>query len=94
MKFKVVVEGSNFLIKFENARKKMGFFATRFIEAANRDDAEKIVRELIMNELRDLVLNKQTDPPIIFIEEFVKLNSFGSALVPGTGVTWYTDDEV
>lgn len=91
-KYKIVIEGQNYNIKLDKAPQRCGFFATRFIEADNTSDAENIVLRLIRDELKEIILNDQSDPPVICLEEIVEIVSFGDNDVPGFGFTWYKED--
>jgi hypothetical protein len=48
----------------------MGFYATRFVEAKNREAAELLAVDLVRRdkELRG-ILNDRNDPPMIFADE-------------------------
>ena len=93
-KYKVIVEGNNFLIRFEDKIKKYGFFTVRFVEAQNEAEAETKVIEMLRNDanLVALVRNEETDPPMMYAEEIEEVKSFGKFSVPGTGFAWYPDD--
>ena len=90
-KYRVFVEGKNFIVKIENKIDRYGFFTTRFIEAKHAQDAEKISLDLIRDELKDVVLNEKPDPPMLYINEIDELESFGDHLVPGKGFTWFEE---
>lgn len=92
-KYRVRTEGKNFIVKIDEIPEKLGFFTTRFIEAENEQEAEKKALDLIRNELSGAVLNDRSNPPVMFTEEVIELDSFGDNLTPGSGFTWYSDDE-
>ena len=81
------------MINIENVDQKCGFFTTRFVEAKDSSSAEKIAMDYIRNELKDIVLNKQSDPPMMYIDKIEEVDSFGSKDVPGAGFTWFKDEE-
>ena len=91
-KYKVTVEGINFLIGVDDEIRKYGFFTTRFVEAWDADEAEAKVMDMLRVELKELVQNEKSDSPMMFVEEIEELKTFGKFLVPGTGFTWYPDD--
>lgn len=91
-KFKVLIEGINCFIKFENEIKKVGFFTTRFIESENRETAEINVLHSIKNELCDIILNERLNPPGLSIEEITEIEVFDTH-DSGLGFTWYLEDE-
>ncbi len=94
-KFRVMLEGRNFLINSDEGPMKMGFYTTRFIEAESSKEAENLSVELIKNDanLKETVLNDQADPPMIYLESLDELSSFGDNAVPGSGYTFYLEEE-
>lgn len=92
-KYSVTIEGSNFLINIEKIDQKYGFFTTRFINAENSSSAEKKALDYISNELKDIVLNKQSDPPMMFLDKIEKVETFGDQKTPGSGFTWFKDED-
>lgn len=92
-KYNVTVEGSNFLINIEKIDQKYGFFTTRFINAENSLSAEKKALDYIRNELKDIVLNEQSDPPMMFLDKIEKAETFGDQKTPGSGFTWFKDED-
>jgi len=73
--------------------KRFGFYTTREVEAADPDSAESMALQL-MNEsstLRDMVRNSADDPPMLFIEEVVEIESVDSAK-PVPGFAFYDDE--
>ena len=91
-KYKVTVEGVNFLIKVDTEITKLGFFTTRFVEAQDEHAAENQTMDMLRVELKTLVENDKADSPMMFVEEIEELQSFGEFKVPGTGFTWYQDE--
>ena len=91
-KYRVLIEGKNFLVKIESKIELHGFFTTRFIEARHETEAEKIALDLIRDELKDVVLNERSDPPMMYIDKIDELISFGDNLVPGAGFTWFLEE--
>lgn len=91
-KYRISVEGKNFKIRLEKVVQQLGFYTTRFIIAENEAVACETALDLIRNELKEIVLNEPSDPPMMFIEETVELDSFGDNMVPGKGFTWFEED--
>ena len=91
-KFKIVVEGQNYNIKVDNIPQKCGFFTTRFIEADSSSDVEDTVMKLVRDELKDVILNDQSDPPVMYIDGLVEVERFGDNDVPGFGFTWFKEE--
>lgn len=92
-KYRVFVEGMNFLIEFDNKPSKYGFYTTRFVEAIDPTDAENKAMEMLRVELINVVLNEQTDSPIMLVEEIDELQSFGDVLIPGAGFSWFPEEK-
>jgi hypothetical protein len=94
-KFRVLLEGRNLLINSQEGLKKMGFYTTRFIEAGSPKQAENLSVELIKNDskLKKSILNDQADPPMIYVDSLDELTSFGDNAVPGSGYTFYLEEE-
>jgi hypothetical protein len=95
-RFKVKLHGKNILLDFDGELKKFGFYATKFVKAENPQEAEKMAIILIRQNpnLRDTILNKNTDRPIINMEEieevgFLKFFTEKST----TGFTFYPEDQ-
>lgn len=91
-KFRVLVEGVNFLIEMDNELRKYGFYTTRFVTAEDEVQAEKLAVEMLRFELRNSVRNDKSDSPVMFVEEIEELKSFDQVDTPGTGFVWYTDE--
>ncbi len=91
-KYKVTIEGVNFLVGIDTEIRKYGFFTTRFVEAWDKDEAEAQVIDMLRVELKALVQNEKSDSPMMFVEEIVELKTFGDFPVPGAGFTWYPDE--
>jgi hypothetical protein len=53
------------------------------------------VVKLVKNDdsLKSLVLNQQNDPPELYVEEVVELDSFEGINMPGQGYTFYPENE-
>ena len=92
-KYKVMVEGANFLVSFDNETAKHGFFTTRFVEAENPEDAENQTIELLRVELASLVQNDASDSPVMFVEEVDEIDSFEGLPMPGAGFVWFPDEK-
>ena len=91
-KYRVMVEGVNFLIEMDSEVRKFGFFTTRFVEARDKEEAEARALDMLRVELKRLVRNEKSDSPMMFVEEIEELETFGEFIVPGTGCAWYPDE--
>jgi hypothetical protein len=70
-KYKVMLEGRNFLINYEGKIEKLGFLTTRFVEADDPKDAELKAVQLIKEDERLLaaVQNKNKEnSPMIYLD--------------------------
>lgn len=94
-KYKVFLQGKNFLISIDKKIQKYGFYTTRFVEANDEKEAENKSVDLIRDdpELRQSVLNDKDDPPTIYMETIDELYDFNGTNVPGNGYTFYPEDE-
>ena len=92
-KYRVMVEGANFLITFDNEATKHGFFTTRFVEADGPEAAETIAMDMLRLELADLVENDVADSPVMFLEDIEEVDSLIDSPVPGGGFAWFPDEK-
>jgi hypothetical protein len=92
-KYRLMVEGANFLVTFDNETAKYGFFTTRFLEAENESDAEANAMDMLREELADIVQNDLADSPVMFLEEIEEIGSFADCPAPGTGFVWFPDEK-
>lgn len=92
-KYRVMVEGANFLITFDNEATKHGFFTTRVVEADGPEAAETIVMDMLRLELADFVENHIADSPVMFLEDIEEIDSFLDCPVPGEGFAWFPDEK-
>jgi len=74
--FKVKLHGENLLLNLDGELKKYGFYATKFVEAENPQEAEKIAIILIRQNpnLKNTILNENADRPTINLEEVKEVN--------------------
>jgi len=95
-RFKVKLHGENFLLNLDGEFKKFGFYATRFVKAETPQQAEKIAVILTHQNpnLRNSVLNEQTDRPAISLEEIKEVGFFKFlAKKSTTDFTFYPEDD-
>lgn len=90
-KYRVLINGENFLLNFDGRVQKMGFYTNRFVEADNPEDAEQVAIEMMRREdkLKQIVLNDQNDPPKLFVEEIAEVEQ----LETQQGLSFYSEDE-
>jgi hypothetical protein len=93
--YRVLLRGQNFLLNYEGKVQRLGFYTTRFVEADNEAAAEEKALARLRDDptLRAAVLNEQSDPPMMFIEEISQLDSFDGLNLPGVGLSFYAESE-
>ena len=70
-KYRVFIRGENFLMNLDGMPQKLGFYTTRFVDAASEEAAENVVMDLLRGDskLVNSVLNEGSDPPMMYAEE-------------------------
>lgn len=92
-KYKILIEGRNCLIVLDAEVKRCGFYCTRFIEAEDTHAAGQVAIELIREELKGIICNDLSSPPLMRVDEIQEVASFGDNLTPGKGFTWYLEQD-
>jgi hypothetical protein len=71
----VILNGRNFWLLIDGSRKRVGFFATRCVEAPDAERAELAAVELVHSdpELRG-ILNEARDPPMVHLDQIRELS--------------------
>lgn len=87
------MEGANFLITFDDEPAKLGFFATRYVEARDAREAETKAMEMLRVELADFVQNDLADSPVMFLEDIAEVDSLIDCPTSNTGFSWFPDDK-
>ena len=72
----------------------MGFYTTRWVEASSPKEAEIVAIEMIKNdqELSEAIINEKDNPPMLYAEEILEIESFEGVNPPGTGYTFYPEE--
>lgn len=93
-KYRVILEGRNFLLDANGEIQKYGFYATRYVEASTPDEAERNAVQTIRGDslLTDSVMNENADPPMIYLDSLDVLSSFDGVNAPGNGYSFYMDE--
>lgn len=93
-KYKVLINGANFLIEMDGRIAKYGFFTTRFVEATDADAAENTAVQMIREtqRLRDLVRNAPDDPPVMDVIGISEQESFNGIKNQVPGFAWYEEN--
>lgn len=94
-KYRVLLNGRNFLLSLDGRPRKLGFYATRFVEARDAEGAENAAVELIRADdaLKGTVLNSRDDPPMLYADEVEEVGASGAAHHVSAGFSWYAEDE-
>ncbi len=93
-KFKVCIKGKNFLVKTDEEARKHGFYAARAVEAKDSSDAIDAAMNSVRTDLKKDVLNDESDPPIMCLEELYEVYSLendmevGEQEFPTKGFVW------
>lgn len=93
-RFRVLMNGSNFLLLLDGKVRRVGFFVTRFVLAPDHEQAELAAVEMLQ---ADSVLrrarNARDDPPVLYVEEVEE--AYGIQEQNGTqpGFAFYDDEE-
>jgi hypothetical protein len=92
-KYSVIVEGKNIYLN-RGRIERMGFFTTRWVEATDRNEAEKKAIDLVKQEVEelDVLCNSPKDPPTFLVDKVREVDSFGDARVPGKGFALFPDE--
>ncbi len=75
-KYRLLINGRNFLIDTDGKPKKYGFYQNIFLEADSPLQAEKLALSKIWHdkELKEVSLNSKKDPPKITLDTFWELD--------------------
>jgi hypothetical protein len=91
--YRIELEGQNFLMSMEEASVRVGFFVTRFVEAAKPSEAETNALQVLRQE-RSLsaLLNAPDDPPMVYVNA---VEPVSASDVPGVapGFVFFPADE-
>lgn len=93
--YKVFIHGTKFLVKFGGQAKKVGFYTTRFVRAADAEAAEDNAVQMLREHepLRESVLNDRSDPPMLHVEKMFEAELTGEEPEPcQIGLVWYAED--
>lgn len=90
-KYRVLINGQNFLLKIEGTLQKTGFYATRFVETQNEYEAETLAIEEVRRDpkLSAAVANQPDDSPVLHVDEVEKVDE----LKPPLGYAFYSEED-
>jgi hypothetical protein len=94
-KYRVLLQGHNFLCLVNDRQQRLGFYSHIFVEAPDEATAEQQAVEVLQQdaELQGEILNEQDDPPVMSVEEIEELESFDGYPLPRTGLALFPEDE-
>jgi len=76
-KYKVMLNGQNFVIDLGEGQARHGFYTTRYVDANTKAEAEDIVIASINNrsDIKENIKNESNDPPMLYAEEIVEVTA-------------------
>ena len=94
-KYRVMLNGRNFLIEMDGKVGKFGFYQAFFLEAGSATKAENAAVQIVRAspDLKTGVRNSKDDPPTIHLEGIEEIQEFPKDTRPLTGRAWYSEDE-
>ncbi|MFT6127885.1 MAG: hypothetical protein ACJA1Z_003381 [Patiriisocius sp.] len=80
-RYKILLNGRNFLINTKNELKTLGFYTTRIVEAVSEDESAIFALDILKNdkELIDMTKNKESNPPMLYVDEISLINDLTDA---------------
>ena len=89
-KYQVQIEAQNFLVNLDGSVAKRGFLTFRYVEADDKNAAENSAVQMLRDdqELRELVKNNTSDPPIMDVIDITELETF-DGIENESGRIWY-----
>lgn len=93
-RYRVTINGRNFLIELEGRFARYGFHTSRFVEASDRAAAENAAVRMIREtqRLRDLVRNPPDDPPFMDVTSIDEIESLPPTEEREPGFLWYDEN--
>ena len=93
-RYSVILNGRNFWLTIDDEPRRMGFFTTRFVEAADPEAAEVAAVELLRQDdrLAGQILNDPSDPPTIHLHKIRQLDT-EAELRTQQGFTYYAEND-
>ncbi len=91
-KFKVLVEGRNFLLEMDGDRIRHGFHVWLTVEANDRTGAACAALEGLQKLPKTASLNEPGDPPKMQVKEIRESKWFEGLRPHTTGFIWFPDE--
>jgi hypothetical protein len=94
MRFRVLVNGKNLLLVESEGINRVGFVATKYVDALTSADAQCIAIRLVRAELSEIIsINSADDPMEISCLESEKVSWFRGRLRQARGFTFYAVEQ-
>jgi hypothetical protein len=91
--WRVLLNGQNFHLLVDGEPTRVGFYATRLVDAEDAYAAELAAVQTVRDDARfGHILNPRSDSPMIFAEEVARVADSDAGAAPG-GYTFYLDHE-
>ena len=95
-RFRVMLKGAPVFLLHVDLQKidRLGFYTTRWVQAASADEAGSAARQLVLRELERTGTKNPPEQPIgLTVEELAEVSWFEAVRRgPGRGFTFYPDD--
>lgn len=93
-KYRVTINGRNYLIPVDEDVKRMGFYKTYFLEAENPADAENSAVQRIIDDPKwnGKIHNTEDDRPMMFLESIAEIETFHEVPSREQGYVLYPED--
>ena len=95
-RYRVMLKGAPvFLLDVDSQRvERLGFYTTRWVQAASPDEAGSVARQLVLEELERTGTKNPPELPIgLAVENLAEVSWFEAARKgPGRGFTFHPDD--
>jgi hypothetical protein len=94
-KYRVTINGRNYLINSEGRPQRMGFYKIYYLEAQDPQEAENLAVSQIVGDprWRGTLLNSADDRPVMYLHALAELESFEGVESTETGYVFYPDEE-
>ncbi|HZL88958.1 MAG TPA: hypothetical protein VFB96_11335 [Pirellulaceae bacterium] len=93
-KYRVTINGRNYLINVEGKPQRMGFYKICYLEAHDPQEAENLAVSKIVADprWRGKILNSADDRPVMYLDSLDELESFEGVESLETGYIFYPDE--
>lgn len=91
--YKIIINGTNFVLHIQGTTQRMGFYATRFVEAGNAQEAQEAAMHLVMNDdkLRQAIRNEPNNQPQLHVDEVIEASITDKDKAMNNAFMFYAD---